>query len=78
MPALLNICGFEANFTGVCWIGWLAVFWGWIFDAVPVFPTYFYWIFEGLIPPGLFIILAHLGICLSATSGAYFLPQCLH
>ena len=30
----------------------------------PVPPTYFDWIFEGFIPPGLFIIFAHFGICL--------------
>jgi hypothetical protein len=44
----------------------------------PEVPIYFYWIFDGLIPPGLFTIPAHFGICLYATSGANFLPQYLH
>lgn len=41
-----------------------------ILEEVPVLPTYFCCIVEGLIPPGLFMIFAHLGMCLSATSGA--------
>ncbi len=58
--------------------GFIAIFDETIGDCLEVFPvpiTYFCWIVEGFIPPGLLIILAHLGICLSATSGAYFLPQ---
>jgi hypothetical protein len=42
---------------------------------VPVPPTYFCWIVDGFMPPGLLMMLAHFGICLYATSGAYFLPQ---
>ena len=30
----------------------------------PVEPTYFSWILEGWIPPGLLIMLAHFGMCL--------------
>lgn len=45
---------------------WVAVtLKGAIFDAPdPVPPIYFSCIFEGLIPPGLFMIFAHLGMCL--------------
>lgn len=68
------IIGLEAFFTG--WEGGCIFDWGfileipldspddWNLDDVPVLPTYFDWIFDGLIPPGLFIIFAHLGICL--------------
>ena len=34
------------------------------FDFAPVPAIYFCWIADGFIPPGLLIILAHLGICL--------------
>ena len=44
----------------------------------PVPAMYFCPIVDGFIPPGLLIMFAHLGICLSATSGAYFLPQYGH
>jgi hypothetical protein len=45
---------------------------------LPVPLMYFYWILDGFMPPGLLIMFAHFGMCLYATSGAYFLPQCLH
>ena len=47
-------------------------------ELTPVLPTYLEPIVEGFIPPALLMIFAHFGICLSATSGAYFLPQYLH